>query len=146
MGHNARKFQQYERKKIHNTLLFNQVHITSGAVATLRNVGESADRLDHCYRGRYFMTWNKIVDARTIVFEWLEWMTLIANKKSTHEEIDCSLSVCSINIYVCMRKKWRERPMWSLIASCRVTIYNTDLSKIFQKTFLEARERTQNNS
>lgn len=56
MGHNARKFQQYERKKIHNTLLFNQVHITSGAVATLRNVGESADRLDHCCRGRYFMT------------------------------------------------------------------------------------------
>lgn len=50
MGHNARNpiFDNIkEKRKIHNTLLFNQVHITSGAVATLRNAGESADRLDH---------------------------------------------------------------------------------------------------
>lgn len=57
MGHKARNpiFNNIkEKRKIHNTMLFNQVHITSGAVATLRNVGESADRLDHCYRGRYW--------------------------------------------------------------------------------------------
>lgn len=59
MGHNARNpifNNMKEKRKIHNTLLFNQVHITSEAVATLRNVGESADRLDHYYRGCYFMT------------------------------------------------------------------------------------------
>lgn len=44
-----------KKGKIHNYLLFNQVHITSGAAATLRNAGESAARLDHRY-GRYFLT------------------------------------------------------------------------------------------